>query len=56
LILAPGESGTITVTLTPDASAVGSTVSGYLYVDTYNSNSGTGDEVVRVPYSYTISR
>jgi hypothetical protein len=56
VILAPGESGTITVTLTPDASAVGSTVSGYLYVDTYNSNTGTGDEVVRVPYSYTISQ
>jgi hypothetical protein len=56
LILAPGASGTITVTLTPDASAVGSTVSGYLYIDTYNSNTGTGDEVVRVPYTYTISQ
>jgi hypothetical protein len=55
LVLAPGASGTITVTLTPDATAVGSTVSGYLYVDTYNSNSSTGDELVRVPYSYTIS-
>jgi hypothetical protein len=55
LILAPGESGTITVTLTPDPYAVGSTVSGYLYIDTYNPNSGTGDEVLRVPYSYTIS-
>ncbi len=43
------------MTLTPDATAVGSTVSGYLYVDTYNSNSGTGDELVRIPYSYTIS-
>jgi hypothetical protein len=56
LILAPGASGTITVTLTPDATAVGSTVSGYLYVDTYNGNSGTGDELVRIPYSYTISQ
>jgi hypothetical protein len=56
LVLAPGDSGTITVTLTPNASAVGSTVSGYLYGDTYNPNSGTGDEVVRVPYSYTISQ
>jgi hypothetical protein len=56
LVLAPGESGSITVTLTPDPSAVGSTVTGYLYVDTYNPNSGTGDEVVRVPYAYTISQ
>jgi hypothetical protein len=56
LILAPGQSGAITVTLTPNASAVGSTVSGYLYVDTYNPQTGTGDEVVRVPYSYTISQ
>jgi hypothetical protein len=56
LILAPGESGTITVTLTPDASAVGSTVTGYLYVDTYNPNTGSGDELIRVPYAYTISQ
>lgn len=56
LVLAPGESGTITVTLTPNAAQVGSTVNGYLYVDTYNSNTTTGDEVVRVPYSYTISQ
>jgi hypothetical protein len=56
LILAPGESGTITVALTPNPAAVGSTVSGYLYVDTYNSNTGTGDEVIRVPYAYTISQ
>ncbi|MGA2396564.1 MAG: S8 family serine peptidase [Steroidobacteraceae bacterium] len=56
LILAPGESGTITVTLTPSAAQVGSTVSGYLYVDTFNPNMGTGDELVRVPYSYTVSK
>jgi hypothetical protein len=56
LILAPGESGIITVTLTPNAAAVGSSVSGYLYVDTFNPNTFYGDEVVRVPYSYTISQ
>jgi Subtilase family/Peptidase inhibitor I9 len=55
LILAPGETGNMTVTITPDPSAVGSTVDGYLYVDTYNSNTGTGDEVLRLPYSYTIA-
>ncbi len=56
LILAPGASGTITVTLSPDASQVGKTVYGYLYLDTYNPNSYTGDEVVRAPYSYTVSQ
>jgi hypothetical protein len=56
LVLAPGESGTITVTLTPDTSAVGSTISGYLYVDTFNPDVSTGDELVRFPYSYTISK
>jgi hypothetical protein len=56
LVLAPGESGTMTVTLTPNAAEVGSTVSGYLYVDTFNPTALTGDELVRVPYSYTVSK
>ena len=56
LILAPGASGTITVTLAPAASQVGTTVYGYLYVDTYNPNSFTGDEIVRQPYAYTVTR
>jgi hypothetical protein len=59
LALAPGQSGTINVTITPDASQVGKTISGYLYVDTFSVVDGftvtfTGDEVVRLPYSYTV--
>jgi hypothetical protein len=54
LVLASGEGGTITVTITPDPSQVGETVSGYLYVDTFDPFVGTGDEVVRIPYSYTV--
>jgi hypothetical protein len=46
----------MTVTLTPNAAEVGSTVSGYLYVDTFNPTAITGDELVRVPYSYTVSK
>jgi hypothetical protein len=60
LVLAPGQSGTIHVTITPDPSQVGKTVTGYLYVDTFNVVGGfgipfTGDEVVRIPYSYTVT-
>ncbi len=53
LLLAPGQSGTINVTITP-ASRAGTRVSGYLYIDTFNSNVATGDEVVRIPYRYKV--
>jgi len=42
------------VTIKPSAKQVGEVVKGYVFVDTYNAVVGTGDEVVRVPYSYTI--
>jgi hypothetical protein len=54
LLLAAGESGVINVTITPDPTQVGKTVSGFLYVDTFNPNATTGDEVVRIPYRYTV--
>ena len=54
LLLAAGESGVIKVTITPDPTQVGKTVSGFLYIDTFNPNSSTGDEVVRIPYRYTV--
>jgi hypothetical protein len=53
LLLSPGRAGTINVTITP-AGAAGTTVSGFLYIDTFNFDTSTGDEVVRIPYSYTI--
>ena len=55
LILAPGESGTINLTITPTA-PVGSVVSGYVYVDTFNGVVFTGDEVVSIPYTYTVTK
>jgi hypothetical protein len=55
LLLASGDSGAITLTIKPEASQVGKTISGYVYVDTYNSFAGSGDEVVRIPYSYTVA-
>ncbi len=55
LLIPAGESGTITLTITPDATQVGKTISGYVYIDTYSGFVGTGDEVVRIPYSYTVA-
>jgi hypothetical protein len=31
-------------------------VSGYLYIDTFNPGASTGDEVVRIPYRYTVAK
>jgi hypothetical protein len=56
LVLAPGQSGVIHVTIKPDASLVGKTVSGFLYVDTFNGAVLSGDEVVRIPYSFKVVR
>ena len=55
LVLASGTGGVINVTITPSKSDVGKTVSGYIYVDTFNPVVGTGDEVVRIPYAYTVT-
>jgi Subtilase family len=54
LVLAPGQSGTIHVTITPNPAQVGTTVRGSIYIDTFNGTVQTGDEVVRLPYSYTV--
>lgn len=59
LVLAPGASGQITVTLKPAASSVGQQVSGTLYVDSYNAATdpiSMGDEIVALPYSYTVAK
>jgi hypothetical protein len=55
LVLAPGTGGTITLTIQPTASEIGSVVTGFIYLDTYNSIVETGDEVVQIPYSYTVT-
>jgi hypothetical protein len=55
LILAPGASGTINLSIAPDTTKVGQTISGFIYIDTFDFTVGTGDEVVRIPYSYTVA-
>jgi hypothetical protein len=58
LVLAPGASGTITLTITPDAKQVGQVVSGTVTIATYNGadNYGSGDEVATLPYAYTVAQ
>jgi hypothetical protein len=58
LVLAPGATGTITLTIKPDASKVGQAVRGFVYLDTFNENDqyGIGEEVVRLPYAYTVAK
>jgi subtilase family protein/peptidase inhibitor I9 len=55
LVLAPGQSGTIHVTITPNPAQIGTKVDGKIYIDTFNGVVNTGDEVVSLPYSYTIA-
>ena len=54
LVLMPGQSGDITVTFTPSGSS-GTVVSGFIAVETFNFNTVSSDQLVNVPYSYTIS-
>ena len=53
LVLQPGQTGTITVTITPTGAA-GTKVGGVLYVDTFSTAVLSGDELTAIPYSYTI--
>jgi hypothetical protein len=50
-----GSSASSNVTITPDGNERGKTVSGYIYIDTFDFNFNTGDEVVRLPYIYTVA-
>jgi len=56
LFLASGQAGTINVAIKPSASDIGKTVHGFIYIDTFNGVVGTGDEVVRIPYTYTVTK
>ncbi len=54
LTLQPGQSGFITVAVSPTAAAKGKLVTGKLFIDTFEPFLGTGDEVVGLPYSYKV--
>jgi hypothetical protein len=56
LVLAPGATGTITLTIQPAAGSVGKTLAGSIYVDAANPNDvwSAGDEIATLPYAYTV--
>jgi subtilisin family serine protease len=51
--LDPGQAGTITLTITPSAPK-GTVVRGFIGVDTLNLATISGDELVNIPYTYTV--
>ncbi len=53
ITLFPGQSTTITVTITPTG-APHTLVRGHLYVDTFGFLTGSGDELTDLPYAYTV--
>jgi subtilisin family serine protease len=53
LTLAPGQSGTITLTITPNAPK-GTVVHGFVAVDTLNLATVSGDELTKIPYTYKV--
>ena len=53
LTLGPGQTGAITLTITPNAPK-GTVVHGFIGVDTLNLATVSGDELVNIPYSYTV--
>ncbi|WP_043513624.1 MULTISPECIES: S8 family serine peptidase [unclassified Actinoplanes] len=53
IVVAPGRSATILVTITPSAPR-GTTVRGHLYVDTFSQITVSGDELIDLPYSYQV--
>jgi hypothetical protein len=53
LLLTPGQTGTILVTFTP-AGAPGTTISGFLGVDTFDPAFPTSSQLANLPYSYTV--
>jgi subtilisin family serine protease len=53
ITLNPGQTGTITLTITPNA-AKGTVVSGFIAVDTLNLATVSGDEIINIPYTYTV--
>jgi subtilisin family serine protease len=53
LTLTPGQTGAITLTITPNAPK-GTVVHGFIGVDTFNPDTATGDELINIPYTYTV--
>ena len=55
LTLPSQHEGEIELRITPSG-VPGTVVHGFLYLDTFNANSESGDELAAIPYTYTIGR
>ncbi len=53
LVLDPGQSGTIDVAISP-TDPIGTRVTGFLGLETFNFNTFSSDELVNLPYAYTV--
>lgn len=53
LLLQPGQSGDITVKITPGANP-GTIVSGFLAIESFNFNTVSSDQFARIPYRYRV--
>ncbi|HVC79644.1 MAG TPA: S8 family serine peptidase [Chloroflexota bacterium] len=53
MVVSPGHEGFIRVRITPRG-IPGTVVQGFLYVDTFDPNSTGADELLAIPYTYTI--
>jgi hypothetical protein len=51
--IGPGQTGTITLTITPSAPK-GTVVRGFIGVDTLNLVTFSGDQMINIPYSYKV--
>jgi hypothetical protein len=54
LVLGPGQTGSIPVTITPTGTS-GTVESGFIAVETFNFNTFSSDQLTTVPYKYTVS-
>jgi hypothetical protein len=54
LTLKPGQSGTITVAIVPNKASRGKVVAGSLFLDTLDPYTGSGNELVSLPYTYRV--
>jgi hypothetical protein len=53
-VVPPGGSTVLTVAITPSADEAGSTVSGYLSVQTLNTLDWGSDDLIHIPYTYSV--
>jgi hypothetical protein len=53
-VVQPGASTTLTVHITPTEYEEGETITGYLAVQTFDENTFSSDDLVHIPYTYTV--